>query len=126
MKVSRMYTDFLNETVLTIPDKFINVKTGETQAVSPKTKEQIEFHAENNTLLHLVFSALENYLYPQAAQNTGSREIMMELLEIKRMMKQGSYSKNNSIIDISPNNARPDSSKLNLNDIEDLLEAFGG
>lgn len=82
--MSRMYTDYFNDTVITIPDKFIDVKTGENQVVSQIIQEQIEFHAENNTLLHLVFSALENYLQPEADQPAGLKEIKMELLEIKK------------------------------------------
>ncbi|RLL46742.1 hypothetical protein D8M04_05935 [Oceanobacillus piezotolerans] len=124
--MSRMYTDFSNETIITIPDSFIEVKTGENQVVSPKTQEQIKFHAENNTLLHLIFSALESYLHPKPVKHAQSSDIMLELLEIKKMIKQGSSIKNHSINDISPKKETSDSGELNLKDIEDLLESFGG
>ena len=40
--------------VLTIPDKFIEVKTGESYIVSANIHEQIKYHAKNNTLQHLL------------------------------------------------------------------------
>ncbi|PAV30534.1 hypothetical protein CIL05_05385 [Virgibacillus profundi] len=124
--MSRIYTDYLNETVLTIPDKFIDVKTGESQLISQGVQEQLEYHAENNTLIHLLLSALDEYLHPQTVQSAGSKEIMIELLEIKKMMQRGNLIKNEPRIDFLVNNKTPNSSELDLKDIEELLEAFGG
>lgn len=124
--MSRIYTDYFSETVVTIPDKFIDVKTGESLLTSPMVQEQIEYHAENNTLIHLVLSALDHYLHPKIAQNTGSKEILIELLELKKMMRNGNFKVNESIIDTVPNKKMFDASKLDLKEIEELLEAYGG
>ena len=56
--MSKIYTDYINRTALTVPDQFIDVKSGETILVSTEIFEQIEYHAENQTLIHLVLSAL--------------------------------------------------------------------
>jgi hypothetical protein len=125
--MSRIYTDYLNETTLTIPDKFIDVKTGESYIVSDNIHEQIRYHAKNNTLKHLVFSALNHYLQPKISQIDGSREIMIELLALKKMLQQGSFMyKKDPIVDLSPESKKEVSAELSIKDIQEILEAFGG
>ncbi|WP_430788260.1 hypothetical protein VBD025_00485 [Virgibacillus flavescens] len=124
--MSRIYTDYLNETILTIPDKFIDVKTGESYVVSPITQEQIAYHSKNNTLIHLVFSALNNYLQPQVVQSAGSKELMIELLEIKKMMQRGYLIQNDSKLAVTSDSKKLVADELDMNDIEEMLEAFGG
>lgn len=126
MEMSRVYTDYLQETILTLPDKFINVKTGETQPVSPVIQDQIAYHANNNTLIHLVFSALNHYLHPQEEiQDAGSKDIMVELLEIKKLLQQGYYV-NNPMVDTSANGKVPVAGELKMEEVKDILEAYGG
>lgn len=124
--MSRVYADYLSETVLTIPDNFIDVKTGDSQLISPRVQEEIAYHAENNTLIHLVLSALDYYLHPQTVQNAGSKEIMIELLGLKKMIQHGNFKINEPIMDTVPNRKTLDSSELDLKQIEELLQAFGG
>lgn len=122
--MSKIYTDYINKTVLSIPDEFIDVKTGDSHLVSAKVKEQIEYHTNNNTLIHLVLSALNSYLHPSKL-NGGMGEILFELTEIKKMVLQGYVPK--SVQAGDPLNkdhiASPD---LNMKDLEDILEVFGG
>jgi hypothetical protein len=125
VKMSRIYSDYLNETVLPIPDKFINVETGEFQVITPKVQEEVDYHAKNNTLNHLVLSALNYYLHPQIPRDAGTKEILLELHNIKRMIQSGSTIQH-SIIDSISTRKTPPTSKLNIQDIEDVLEAFGG
>src|SRR4051812_27396739 len=95
MVMTKIYTDYVNKTAITIPDTFIDVKTGESHIVSSKIQDQIEYHAQNNTLIHLLFSALTTYLHPSTI-NGGTEEILFELSEIKKMMQQRPYIQNNS------------------------------
>ncbi|WP_174615524.1 hypothetical protein [Virgibacillus ihumii] len=124
--MSKVYTDYMNETTLTIPDTFIDVKTGESYSVSARTQEQIAYHAKNNTLIHLVFAALDHYLQSQPIRNTGPNEIMLELLEIKKMMQRGYYNKPHFNNKTSPNSKTNVTGKINIKDAEDVIEAFGG
>ncbi|MDP4164310.1 MAG: hypothetical protein Q8898_14510 [Bacillota bacterium] len=79
----RTFTDYLNKTAITLPDTFIDVRTGDSHIVSPKIQNQIEYHANNNTLIHLVLSALNSYLHPRSLKGD-NEEILLELLEIKK------------------------------------------
>jgi hypothetical protein len=123
--MTEIYTDYINRTVLTLPDKFIDVKTGETYNVSPKMKEQIEYHTNNNTLIHLLLSALNSYLHPKVL-NGGTQEILHELFEIKNMMQKGYIQKNNLQVSFPSNHRHPEPIDLEMKDIEDVLDAFGG
>ncbi|MGM7719626.1 hypothetical protein [Metabacillus sp. Hm71] len=121
--MSETYTDYLNKTILTLPEKFIDVKTGQSYPVSPKILEQVEYHTNNNTLIHLVLSALYSYLHHKPL-NGGNEKILYELLEIKKMMQMG-YVPNHKIqFPITNHDKAP--LNLELNDIEDVLESFGG
>ena len=124
--MSRIYTDYLNEPTLTIPDKFIDVKTGESIVITKTIHDQIKYHATNNTLKHLVFSALNHYLQPNSAINSGSPEILLELLEIKKLLKQGSVLGAKSQLNYNTTYKKNVSKDLNINDIDDVLDAFGG
>lgn len=124
--MSNTYTDYHNKIAITVPERYIDVKTGESYAVSPKIIEQIEYHAENSTLNHLVLSALHHYLSPKPVLNGGSAEILQQLADIKALLENGVYQ-------IQPA-AKPriqkeqtDAAKLlNMKEIEDILDAFGG
>lgn len=124
--MSRIYTDYINKTAITIPDKFIDVKTGETHNVSTKMQEQIEYHANNGTLMHLVFSALHSYFHPKQMYDGGTKEILFELTEIKKMMQQGFIPKHHShhLYSSHPQQVVP--VDLDIKEIEDVLDAFGG
>lgn len=126
MNMSRIYTDYLKETTLTIPDKFIDVKTGESQSIAPIVQEQIAYHAENNTLIHLVLSALNHYFFhPRAALDTNVNDMWTELLEIKQLIQHGN-SNRFQINHTKMDRKIPISSELNVQEIADVLEAFGG
>lgn len=124
--MSRIYTDYINKTAITIPDKFIDVKTGESHTVSAKMQEQIDYHANNSTLMHLVFSALHSYLHPKQMYDRGTKEILFELTEIKKMMQQGFIPKHhpNHLYSSQPQHVAP--VDLDIKEIEDVLDAFGG
>lgn len=117
----RTYTDYINKTTLTVPGEFIDVKTGDTISVSSKVREQIEYHADNQTLIHLVLSALTNYLQPRR-MNVGTKEILNELSEIKQLLHQGSFTN----IPLSKTTTAPKKMMFDLKDVDDILEDFGG
>lgn len=120
-----IYTDYVNRTVLTLPDTFIDVKTGETLQVSPKMLEQVEYHTNNNTLIHLLLSALNDYLHPKRIQG-GSEEVLQQLSEIKNILQKGYIPRNNLQIPYPSNHRQLAPLDLELKDIDDVLDAFGG
>ncbi|MEH7118001.1 hypothetical protein V7128_11350 [Neobacillus vireti] len=122
--MSRLYTDYINKTALTVPDEFIDVKTGESHLVSSKVHEQIEYHAANQTLIHLVLSALNSYFHSNRV-NGGTKEILNELSEIKQMLRNG-YSGNNFLMSAFATQPPLNELDLDMKDIEDILEEFGG
>jgi hypothetical protein len=124
--MSKIYTDYFNKTAITLPDKFIDVKTGESHTVSPKVQEQIEYHTKNSTLIHLVLSALNQYLNPRMVPG-GTEEILVELSEIKKMLQEG-IVKNESQGLIYPINQPEQSIDLDMDikNLQKVLDAFGG
>lgn len=120
MAMSKTYTNYFDRIAITIPDRFIDVKTGESYLVSLKIQEQIEYHEKNNTLMHLVFSALNSYLNSKGA-NGVSAEILNELSEIKKMIETG-------YIPIKKSHKENDLGikDVDIREVEDVLEAFGG
>jgi hypothetical protein len=123
MEMSKMYTDYINRTALTVPDQFIEVKSGETISVPSEILEQIEYHAENQTLIHLVLSALNQYLQPNQI-NKGSEAVLLELAEIKQML-QG-YRPNSTRVSLPLKKAQPEVKDLDMKEVEDILDVFGG
>lgn len=124
MEMFRTYTDYVNKTALTLPDKFIDVRTGESIEVLPKVLEQIEYHSNNSTLIHLVLTALNSYLHPKSI-SSGNSLLLEEIREIKRMMQMGYLPKGNGQIGNGLTQLN-ETSNLDLNEVEDVLEAFGG
>lgn len=122
--MSRTYTDYINKIAVTIPDQFIDVKTGVSRFVSLKVQEQIEYHTNNGTLADFIFSALNHYLRPKAG-NGMNEEILCELLEIKRMMERG-YAPVNHAPKCNPETLPAVSKEVDLEEVEDVLDAFGG
>jgi hypothetical protein len=120
MDMSKTYTDYINQIALTIPERFIDVKTGESYSVSPKIHEQIEYHAENNTLIDLVFSALNSYLM-SSKPHLASDDIFYELAEIKKLLENG-YKPTQQ----PPSKKETDPKDLDIREVEEILEAFGG
>ncbi|KHE70434.1 hypothetical protein [Halobacillus sp. BBL2006] len=123
----RTYRDYFNQTVITLPDKFIDVKTGESHEITSKIIEEIEYHSKNNTLQHFILSALHNYLHHQPAKpvdNGNTSDLLFELLEIKRMLNLG--NRNNPTGIPATQEKTMTAKKVNLKEIEGLLEAFGG
>jgi hypothetical protein len=123
MEMSKMYTDYINRTALTVPDIFIDVKSGETISVSTEIFEQIEYHSENQTLIHLVLSALHQYLQPNQT-NRNSNEIFLELAEIKKML-QG-YPTVTARTRLPVQSVPEEIDDLDMKEVEDILEVFGG
>ncbi len=123
-RMSRTYSDYYTKTAITLPDQYIDVKTGESSSVGVRIQEEIEYHAKNNTLIHLVLSALNHYLYPKQVNDGGNKEILSELTEIKRMIAHNYQAGHNpSAVSETPKNRKH---SLDLKDLEELLEAFGG
>lgn len=123
--MSRIFTDYYNKTAITLPDEFIDVKTGDSHMVSSKIRDQIEYHAKNNTLIHLVLSALNSYLHPRL-HNGNLDEVLFELSEIKKMMQYGTSQTKYSPYVKQLGDLQKESKDLNLEDIEEVLDAFGG
>ena len=118
----RTYTDYVNKTALTIPDQFIDVKTGASVKVSKKLQEQVDYHSNNNTLIHLVLSALNSYLHPK---NMNSDIILSEIHEIKKMMQSGyAAGQTPAYKETVFHGSKQD--EVDLKEVEDVLEAFGG
>ncbi|MDQ0243048.1 hypothetical protein J2S09_000584 [Bacillus fengqiuensis] len=122
--MSRIYTDYVNKIALSIPDEFIDVKTGVSRPISAKVQEQIEYHTNNGTLSHFLFSALHQYLRPRAGSGM-NEEVLCELLEIKRMIERG-YVPMGPAPRPAPLNRHPASKAVDLSEVEDILDAFGG
>ena len=122
--MSTMYTDYVNRTALTVPEQFIDVKTGEAIAVSSKIQEQIEYHADNGTLIHLVLSSLHSYFHSKRTSGS-SEEVLMELSEIKRMLQQGYFTRIPHV-NLPLNKSQQSSMDLDMREVEDILEVFGG
>ena len=124
--MSKIHTDYVNKIAITVPETFIDVKTGESHIVSTKIQDQIEYHAQNNTLIHLLFSALTTYLHPRTI-NGGTEEILFELSEMKKILQQGTYIQNHAYPFKSINQKPIESLKeLDLKELEEVLDAFGG
>ncbi|SFG12932.1 hypothetical protein SAMN05216353_12411 [Halobacillus alkaliphilus] len=123
--MSRIYRDYFNQTVLTIPDSFIDVKTGEKRLVAPPIIEQLEYHSRNNTLQHFIISALTSYLIASPNHQGHADEVLQELLEIKRMLQVGNGG-NHNMDKTSVGNKFFSSGEVGSKEIEDVLEAFGG
>ena len=121
--MSKMYTDYINRTALTVPDQFIDVKSGDTILVSTEIIEQIEYHSENQTLIHLVLSALHQYFQPNQT-NKNSKEILLELAEIKQML-QG-YPPISASTRLPVKSIPEEIDDLDMKEVEDILEVFGG
>lgn len=121
--MAKLYTDYFNQTALTVPSHFIDVKSGETLEVSTETFKQIEYHAENQTLIHLVLSALTEYFHP-IKKREPNEDILTELAEIKKMLQE--HQLNNSYVSIPKKKAQPKSTNLDIKEVDDILEVFGG
>lgn len=122
--MSRTYTDHINKIALSVPKEFIDVKTGVSRPVSLKVLEQIEYHTNNGTLSHLLFSALHQYLKPKAGSGM-NEEVLCELLEIKKMIERG-YVPVNPSSEPSPADPHTAPKAVDLREVEDVLDAFGG
>jgi hypothetical protein len=125
MLMSKIYTDYVNKTAISVPETYIDVKTGESHTVSSKVQDQIEYHSQNSTLIHLLFSALTTYLHPRTI-NGETEEILFELSEIKKVLQQGTYIQNHSNPLKSTHQKPIESLKgLDLKELEEILDAFG-
>jgi hypothetical protein len=117
------YTDYVNRVAITMPEKYIDIKTGDSHPVSKLIQEQIEYHAHNHTLVHLLFSALDQYFSP-ASKKTTNHEILQELEAIKMMLQQGYTAAPGNAA--NGNSAKLAPKPLNMKELNDILEAFGG
>ena len=121
--MAKLYTDYVNQTALTVPSHFIDVKNGETLEVSTEIFNQIEYHTENQTLIHLILSALTEYFHP-IKKREPNKDILMELAEIKQMLQGNQIKK--AYVNIPKKSAQPKITELDLKEVDDILEDFGG
>lgn len=124
--MSKKYVDYTNQMIITIPDHFINVQTGDIQYVSKAIQSQLQYHNKNNTLSHLIFSALHQYVHNESKSvppQGGSNDMMNELLEIKKMLQQGNLKVEKKY---TPTTNERRSNDIDYEEVEDVLEAFGG
>lgn len=124
--MSNTYTDYVNKIAITVPERYIDVKTGESYSVSPKIVDQIEYHADNSSLSHLVLSALHHYLNPKPVLSGGSAEILQQLADIRAMLENGTYLIQPPIKARTMKEQTEAAKLLNMKEVEDILEAFGG
>jgi hypothetical protein len=124
--MSNTYTDYVNKVAITVPDRYIDVKTGESYSISPKVVEQIEYHAENNSLSHLVLAALHHYLTLKPAVNGGSAEILQQLADIRSILENGSFFIQPSVKSKGVKEQTEAAKLLDMKEVEDILDAFGG
>lgn len=75
--MAKPYTNTWINTPFSVPTHFIDVRTGETMPVPPIVMQQIRYHSENQTLLHLVFSALTHYL--QSPRKQTNQEAILKI-----------------------------------------------
>lgn len=121
--MSKLFKDYLNQTALTVPSHFIDVKSGETVEVSTEIFEQIEYHAENQTLIHLVLSALTEYFHP-IQKSESHVDILTELVEIKQLLQE--HQINKGYINFPKKKVQPISTELDINEVDEILDDFGG
>ncbi|MBM7622066.1 hypothetical protein JOC95_003976 [Bacillus tianshenii] len=125
--MTKTYTDYVNRIALSIPDQFIDVKTGNPLEVSGKIHEQLDYHANNSTLADLLLSALYEYFNPRSTtlKKGANQEILQELSAIKRMIIS-SYSP--ASLKSVPNIDQESSNNgtINMKEVDDILDAFGG
>ena len=88
-----------------------------------KYLNKFEYHSENQTLIHLVLSALHQYLQPNQT-NKSSEEILLELAEIKQML-QG-YPSISARTRLPVKSAPQEIDDLDMKEVEDILDVFGG
>ncbi|MEH7442182.1 hypothetical protein AABM38_13930 [Heyndrickxia sp. MSNUG] len=124
--MSNTYTDYHNKIAITVPERYIDVKTGESYSVSPKVIEQVEYHADNSTLNHLIMSALHQYLTPKPILNGGSAEILRQLADIRAILENGVYQIHPSAQPKYRKDQTAAAKLLDMKEIEDILDAFGG
>ncbi|MFT9596897.1 hypothetical protein [Mesobacillus sp.] len=124
--MSNTYTDYVNKIAITVPERYIDVKTGESYSISPKIVDQIEYHADNSSLSHLVLSALHHYLNPKPVLSGGSAEILQQLADIRAMLENGTYLIQPPIKERTMKEQTEAAKLLNMKEVEDILEAFGG
>jgi hypothetical protein len=123
-EMPKTYKDYFHQNVLTIPDTFIDVRTGDHQNISTKILEEVEYHSENNTLNHLIFSALHDYFHKASTPQQVPSDVLTELFEIKRMLHSGKEIQSGS--HPSAIKKSPPLQGRNMKEIADVLEAFGG
>lgn len=123
MKMAKPYTNTWINTPFSVPTHFIDVRTGETMPVPPIVMQQIRYHSENQTLLHLVLSALTHYLQSPRKQ-TNQEAILKELAEIKQLLQNPNIVRTGEWA--HPNNIPRSSNRLPNQEIESILEFFGG
>jgi len=122
--MTKNYIDYTNKVMVSIPDQFINVHTGETDRVSKAIEDQINYHTKNNTLSHLLFTALSYYVQNnhKPTTNNSSNHILTELHEIKTMLREGHFDSSK----IQKKHLSSQGDALDMKELEDVLEAFGG
>ncbi len=123
--MTETYKDYVHRIAITLPEEYIDIKTGESHSISQEIKEQLAYHAENNTLVHLIFSALDAYLTSHKSHSPHA--ILQELAEIKKMIAHKEFPvpvlpAHEKTLSHSPSK----STSLNMQEVEDVLEAFSG
>ncbi|WP_417897219.1 hypothetical protein ABN702_12695 [Bacillus haimaensis] len=125
--MTKTYTDYVNRIALSVPDQFIDVKTGNLLEVSNKIHEQLDYHASNSTLADLLLSALYEYLNPRsmALKKGANQEILQELSAIKKMIESGYTPPPIKSFPIK-NRRSLNNGTIDIKEVDDILDAFGG
>ena len=100
-------------------------KLGSHTTITQEIKEQLAYHTENNTLVHLIFSAFDAYFTSHKSHSPHT--ILQELAEIKKMIAHKEFPvpvlpAHEKTLSHSPSK----STSLNMQEVEDVLEAFSG
>ncbi|KML36137.1 MULTISPECIES: hypothetical protein [Cytobacillus] len=122
--MSKTYTDYVNKTALTIEESYIDVKTGNQIQITPRVQEQLEYHTENQTLNHLILSALHQYFHPKSVSGN-NEQILSEIADIKKLLLERNVAVNTAA-KRKFHTSQDEDLDLDLNEVVDVLEAFGG
>ncbi|MBM7553116.1 hypothetical protein [Thalassobacillus pellis] len=119
------YTDYVNKVAITLPEEYIDIKTGDARVVSEKIQEQLAYHAENNTLIHLLLSALEHYFKPGSTSGV-NQAVLQELSAIKWMLQNGNVTVGHSGRQSFQVGERKQVKGVDLEEVAEVIEAYGG
>ncbi|UOQ44808.1 hypothetical protein MUN89_02310 [Halobacillus salinarum] len=121
------FIDYVNRAAVPKLEEYIDIKTGDTRQISQEVQDQLDYHAKNSTLIHLLYSALDHYFSKgQPSVSTDHPDIFKELSIIKGLLQQGAYIPAQSRKQGKPSRVTTTPQSLSMEEVEEVLEAFIG